>query len=317
MKQPWEWDEDDLQALITNRVQESIELDYKQCDALAQTDGKKNELSKDVSAFANSAGGTLVYGMIENGHVAERLDGGFDPAVISKEWLDQVINSRIQRRIDGVRIKQVDLARTASGKVAYVVYVPQSMRAPHQAADKKFYKRFNFESVPMEEYEIRDVSRRAEAPDVHVELRWTADVQLVFQQSHPRSEPVPIVAEITNHSATPAEYAVVRLALDKRLAVLEGAGLIQRGEAQGPSVGGKPAPCDLWQLNWRVPDRMPIFLGFSFPLSDRPLSIGVPRGAGTYVLAWEVHAPRMSPRYAWYTLHSDGITLQLRRQPTP
>jgi hypothetical protein len=56
MKQPWEWDEDDLQTLILNGTQESIELDYKACDALAQTEGKKNELSKDVSAFANSAG---------------------------------------------------------------------------------------------------------------------------------------------------------------------------------------------------------------------------------------------------------------------
>ena len=48
MKQPWEWDEDDLQSLIDTPVQESISLDYKQCDALAKTDKKKNEVSKDV-----------------------------------------------------------------------------------------------------------------------------------------------------------------------------------------------------------------------------------------------------------------------------
>jgi predicted HTH transcriptional regulator len=65
MKQPWEWDEDDLLALIANGAKESVELDYKACDALVQTDGKKNEVSKDVSAFANSAGGTIVYGMVE------------------------------------------------------------------------------------------------------------------------------------------------------------------------------------------------------------------------------------------------------------
>src|SRR5947209_7915064 len=104
MKQPWEWNEDDLLALIANGTKESIELEYKECNALDQTDGKKNEVSKDISAFANSAGGTILYGMKENGHVPVQLDAGYDPMVISKEWLEQVINSRIQRRIDGIKI---------------------------------------------------------------------------------------------------------------------------------------------------------------------------------------------------------------------
>lgn len=57
MKPPWEWDESDIQELVAGQVQESLTLDYKACDALARTDGKKKEISKDVSAFANSAGG--------------------------------------------------------------------------------------------------------------------------------------------------------------------------------------------------------------------------------------------------------------------
>lgn len=80
-------------------VQESLELDYKQSAALERTDVRKNELSKDVSAFANSAGGTILYGMKENGRIPIALDSGCDPNEISKEWIEQVINSRIQRRI--------------------------------------------------------------------------------------------------------------------------------------------------------------------------------------------------------------------------
>lgn len=60
-------------------------MNTKRAIALATTEGKKNEVSKDVSAFANSAGGTIVYGMIENGYVPVRLDSGYDPSVISKE----------------------------------------------------------------------------------------------------------------------------------------------------------------------------------------------------------------------------------------
>lgn len=140
MKNPWEWDEDDILSLINNKVKESISLDYKQCDSLFPVnDKKKNEVSKDVSAFANSAGGTIVYGVIEKGHLPEVIDTGFDPNVVTKEWLEQVINS-IQRRIDGVRINQVELNRSRPGKVLYVVYIPQSNRAPHMANDYRFIR---------------------------------------------------------------------------------------------------------------------------------------------------------------------------------
>jgi len=53
MPEPWLWEEADIISLITNGVQESLTLDYKRCDSLQKTDGKKKEISKDVSAFAN------------------------------------------------------------------------------------------------------------------------------------------------------------------------------------------------------------------------------------------------------------------------
>jgi hypothetical protein len=59
MKEPWEWNEVDLLRLISDQVQESLTLDYKECDALQKTEGKKNEISKDVSAYANSVGGVM------------------------------------------------------------------------------------------------------------------------------------------------------------------------------------------------------------------------------------------------------------------
>lgn len=171
MAEPWEWVEADLQALVDQRADEGPELDFKRCDAIQNTPGKKTELSKDVSAFANSAGGTLVYGIIEDPetHTASDLDAGYDPTIISKEWIEQVINSNIQPRLSGVRINAVPLTNHAPGKVAYVVSVPQGSTA-HQAADKRYYKRFNFESVPMEDYEIRDVMQRVSAPVVSIEF---------------------------------------------------------------------------------------------------------------------------------------------------
>jgi len=143
------WTEQGIEALITNQMKEHLELDYKEAAALARTDGKKREISKDVSAFANSAGGVIIYGVREDGHVPVELDAGCDPNEISKEWLEQVINSNIRPRVSGIRIDQVFLS-FRPGRVAYVVTIPQStLYPPHQASDHRYYKRFNFESCPM------------------------------------------------------------------------------------------------------------------------------------------------------------------------
>lgn len=137
-KHPWEWTEEDIISLIRNEVKESLILDYKRCDSLAKRDEKRRELSKGVSAFANSAGGTIVYGIIETGDTPEKIDVGYDPNEISREWIENVIMTNTQPRIDGIRINQVALA--ASWTSNYVVHIPQSKRAPHMAADNRYYE---------------------------------------------------------------------------------------------------------------------------------------------------------------------------------
>lgn len=47
----------DLQNLIDSEVEENLNLDYKAAGALEKNPKKKDEVSKDVSAMANSAGG--------------------------------------------------------------------------------------------------------------------------------------------------------------------------------------------------------------------------------------------------------------------
>ena len=157
------WEEGDLLSLIENKVEEDVGLDYKASPSLGKQERQKNDLSKDVSAFANSAGGIIVYGITEVDHFPTELDEGYDPGEVSKEWVEQVIQGRIRPRINGIHINPVRLDRTHPGRVAYVLTIPQSTTA-HQAFDKKYYKRFNFESVPMEDHEIRDVMNRLKYP---------------------------------------------------------------------------------------------------------------------------------------------------------
>lgn len=166
------WDDPKLQSYIANEIEESLTLDYKAADSLGSTDGKKKEITKDVSAMANSAGGVIIYGLREykepgKQHLAEQIDP-IDRTEFSKEWLEQVINN-IRPKIDNLIIHSVNLP--GNNNVAYVVEIPQSTTA-HQASDHRYYKRFNFLCQPMEDYEIRDILNRATRPDMSVEFDY-------------------------------------------------------------------------------------------------------------------------------------------------
>lgn len=155
--------EKDILFLISNKVEENIILEYKQSKALLKTENAKNEISKDVSAFANAVGGTIIYGIREDEHIPVEIDDGFDPSEITKEWIESVIDSKISPRIDGIKIIPIELRETKPCRYIYVVNIPQSTRAPHQASDKRYYKRYNLKSAPMEDYEIKDIANRRTA----------------------------------------------------------------------------------------------------------------------------------------------------------
>ena len=158
---PEQWTLEKINQLITDKVQENIHLDYKAADSLGRGDKKKDEITKDVSAMANSDGGIIIYGVKED-QEKKQFPGTIDPInpkEFSKEWLEQVINN-IQPKIDGIIIYPVTLD---DNNVIYVVEIPKSNTA-HQSNNKRYYKRFNFESEPMEDYEIRDVMSRNQYP---------------------------------------------------------------------------------------------------------------------------------------------------------
>jgi len=157
-----QWTLEKINQLITDQVQENIHLDYKAADSLGRNDKKKDEITKDVSAMANSDGGIIIYGIRED-QENKQFPGTIEPInpkEFSKEWLEQVINN-IQPKIDGIIIYPVSLLD--DNNVIYVVEVPKSNTA-HQSNNKRYYKRYNFESEPMEDYEIRDVMSRNQYP---------------------------------------------------------------------------------------------------------------------------------------------------------
>lgn len=187
-----------LQQLVADGIEESASLEYKGAASVGTANEIKSEMTKDISAFANSAGGTIIYGIKEYAAPEKRhLPERFDPVnrrKFTKEWMDQLV-SRIQPRIDGLRITPVHVGPGADD-YCYALEIPQGSTA-HQALDFRYYKRRNFESTPMEDYEIRDVMNRRKHPVI------TAEIRIV---SNPLPDNSYVVLRLTNTSNVLARF---------------------------------------------------------------------------------------------------------------
>lgn len=307
-----DWTEQDLFQLISNSVQENIQLEYKACAAIQNTDKKKTEISKDISALANSAGGIIIYGIVEEGYLPIKIDNGFDPNEISKEWLEQIINSRIQRKIEGLLIKPIDLESTSPGKIAYAISVPQSTRAPHQAHDKRFYKRYNFESVPMEEYEIRDVSNRTNGPLLSLFFK-IEDIKIPEQNNNGETlnlRQLHLMPLIENDSPVPAEYIAIHLHIDASVNNITNTGGLHKQDDIILSYNGNRKTCHSFNINHAIPNKMPIFEGHIFQLLNSPLFIDIEQD-GDYYLAYTLVAPYMRESSRTTLLKLKGMNAEI------
>jgi hypothetical protein len=149
------FDRADIENLIAIGAEESLNLEFKSSAALSRKDSVKDEISKDVSALANSNGGIIIYGINEHDFKATSISF-VDGTDFTPEWLEQIISTRIQRKIEGVVIVPI-LFDDDRKKTVYLVKIPSSGNAPHMASDKRYYRRRNVTVERMDEYEIRNI----------------------------------------------------------------------------------------------------------------------------------------------------------------
>jgi len=303
MKQPDQWTEDDIQTLIREQTPEDLQLEYKRSASLENTDARRTEISKDVSAMANSAGGTIIYGIDEkkstNGPIT--LDP-VNPSAISLEWLEQVIDSNIQRRIEGLRVHAVPIG---GGKV-YVVSVPQSNRAPHMAKDKRFHKRRETTTAQMEEYEIRDVGRRQESPDLY--LNVTASKDLL--------EPM-----IGNRATEPLMYATCRLYMEQKVGVPIMPDFQWARHEDVPMLwNGERQMFQVFHQTWSADRTHPILEGEEYSLGTLPINLSpnlrTEAALRPLMIGWELRAPKMERRLCGLRLIVDSDGTRIASQST-
>jgi hypothetical protein len=146
--------EADLQQLIDNAVAEGRTIEYKQA-LHGGTDSEKKEFLADVSSFANTAGGDLLFGISEDKGVPVKVVGiGTTDPDLEVRRLDSIIAAGLEPRIRyNSRIIETDAALKV-----LLVRIEKSWFGPHRVIFKghdKFYGRNAAGKYPLDVNELR------------------------------------------------------------------------------------------------------------------------------------------------------------------
>ncbi|WP_145925935.1 helix-turn-helix domain-containing protein [Shinella sp. HZN7] len=122
--------EADVQQLVADGQTEGMHVEFKR-DMYGNSDADKKEFLKDLSSFANSAGGQLVVGIDEAQGVASGVFPIAGDPDATLQRLEQIVRAAIEPRIVGVQMRAVAIA---AGGFVYIVRVPKSWNPPHRVS---------------------------------------------------------------------------------------------------------------------------------------------------------------------------------------
>lgn len=152
---------------------ESLRLEFTKSKTLSEPiERAKTELTKMVTAFANTEGGVIIIGMAENRKGKLNIAEGFDDGVSLRDWspskLQSIIEGNISPALPGLRVFPIKLDEK-SDRALYMIEVPQGSTC-YQAKDFKYYGRSEYESKPLRDHEIRLRMFRGTKPNAKIIL---------------------------------------------------------------------------------------------------------------------------------------------------
>ncbi len=168
----------ELERLVEEQTEEGSFLEFKS-SRIFEKELKlaADDLSKEITAFANGGGGTLIIGIDETSEERSKASSvaGTVDKKINSERLQQLLDTRISPPIPNLEITEIE---DKAGGVCFVVAIPLSDIGPHQASDLKYYARRQYQKLPMEHYEIEDIRNRwrVSAPRISLRIEFSKQV---------------------------------------------------------------------------------------------------------------------------------------------
>jgi len=147
---------DDINTIVHNKIPESRIIDYK-LELYPETDAGNKEFLKDISAFANTVGGYLIFGIHEKNGAPVEIKGieftDFDKIQLRFENL---LRTGVDPPIRGVESKPFDFK---DSKKIIVTHVPKSISRPHVVKIKKHYRFYGRNSSGVHMLEVDELRR--------------------------------------------------------------------------------------------------------------------------------------------------------------
>lgn len=172
------WDISRVASVVNARATEGQSLEFKS-ELPASNDRGKAEFLKDVSSFANSTGGAILFGISEEAGAAESLSGlTFADPDAEVRRLSQVLESGLEPRVAGIQFNALTLGEST----VFVVDVPQSFDAPHRYlfnGHSKFVQRVGSHVSELTYEQLRSAFGRTSGRIEKLRRQWTD--QLTFQ----------------------------------------------------------------------------------------------------------------------------------------
>lgn len=145
----------DLERLVTDQVVESKTVEYKESLNLSTGDERKEFLA-DLSAFSNTQGGDIIFGVKESAGVATEVVGiEINDTDQKKQQIENLVRDGVSPRIP----YEISFINIRDNNYVIFIRLKPSLNNPHRvifSSHDKFYRRNGSGKYPMDLDELRN-----------------------------------------------------------------------------------------------------------------------------------------------------------------